>query len=72
MRPLDGLQKDKFYLSFCGALQNAVHYIKQLGCIKEKSLIQPILFFSYRVLLPIPHRSTLGSSRKSALDDRRA
>ena len=23
-RPLDGLQKDKFYLSFCGALQNAV------------------------------------------------
>ena len=23
-RPPDGLQKDKFYLFFCGALQNAV------------------------------------------------
>ncbi len=24
LRPLGGLQKDKFYLFFCGALQNAV------------------------------------------------
>ena len=24
LRPLGGLNKDKFYLSFCGALQNVV------------------------------------------------
>ena len=38
MRPPDGLPKNKFYLFFGGALQNAVHYIKQVGCIKDFSL----------------------------------